>query len=259
MRAEESLFRSFYRAAYARLPTSIRRGLPTPQPEIFGLRGRTLFAIGAIGPSSVPRLLPVLRDRANQIRWIAAAGIGMVGHGLDGPVAALIPLAKDPDPSVRAAAIEALARMGQAKKAAIPVVVDALQHGPSRQVRSAAAWALLGIGPDAAGSVLGAWRGALSDSGPSTRQWAAIGLWRTTGDARSIRLLIQELETATDDETWQRILPVLGQAGGLSKTAVPTIAAKLAKVETTGQPSGDEGLSLLLREVLCQIDPEAVE
>ena len=74
-----------------------------------------------------------------------------------------------------------------------------------------------------------------------------------------VGFFVEVTELLAELETWQRILPVLGQAGGLSKTAVPTIAAKLAKVETTGQPSGDEGLSLLLREVLCQIDPEAVE
>ncbi len=259
MRDEQSLFRCFYRMAYARLPSSIRRGLPNPRPEIFGLRARTLQAIGAIGPSSIPRLVRVLRDRDSQIRWIATAGIGMVGHGLDGPVAALIPLAKDPDQSVRAVAIHSLGRLGPANKAAIPVVVDALQNAPSRQVRSAAAWALLGIAPDAAGSVLGAWRGALADPDPNARQWAAIGLWRDTGDSRMISFLIGELVVAPDDESWQRILPVLGQAGEVAKSAAPIFAAKLAELEKTGSPSPEGDLAVLIREVFCQTDEQAAQ
>jgi HEAT repeats len=259
IRQEHSVFRRFYRGGYSRLPARLQRGLPTPRPETLGLHARTFDAIWTIGPSSVALLLPGLRDWDSQVRCTAAAGIAMVGHGLDGPVPALIPLADDPDQLVRVVAIQALGRMGSARRQAIPTVVRALQHDPDGQVRGAAAWTLLGIGPDANGLVLEALRKALIDPDPSTRQWAAIGLWRFTGDSKMISFLMTELGSIWEEMAWRRILPVLGRAGDLAKPAVPVIQMRLAQLEDDRLTVTEQDTAKLTRDVLCQIDPEAAE
>jgi len=200
-----------------------------------------------------------LSEKDAEVRWLATVSIGMVGYGAEGPVPALIILAKDPNARVRAAALQALGRMGEAKKRAIPVVLNALDQDSDPHVRSAAAWALLGIGTDERGSVLTTLHRALSDVDPSTRQWAATGIWWATHDPSMIEVLIAEFKNTSDVASCRRILPVLGSAGELAKPAVLAIRMKLAKFEKTRPPLGDEDLVPLTRDVLCQIDPEAVE
>jgi HEAT repeat protein len=131
------------------------------------------YALAQIGPrarASVPALAEALTDEHPRVREEAARALGKVGVDARAAAFRLVAALKDRDPAVRAAAAEAavqpligvlqqgdldkrlaaariLGDIGPTAKAAVPVLLEALND---RQVRFAAAEALKRIDPGAA-------------------------------------------------------------------------------------------------------------
>ncbi len=95
---------------------------------------------------AIPPLLTVLRCADDEEARIEAAQL-LGFFALDaGVVAALIDTLQDPDPTLRASAIESLGEIGQVARAATPALVEVLGRAPSPAEREAAAEALGNIG-----------------------------------------------------------------------------------------------------------------
>ncbi|MET9489366.1 fumarate reductase/succinate dehydrogenase flavoprotein subunit [Nocardia sp. NPDC006630] len=131
-------------------------------------------------------LATAAHDENREVRIAAARGLATVGLGGIEAVRALIP---DRDPLVRAAALTALARLGNAEDT--PTLSAALRDS-AWQVREGAARGLPSAGPDLAAEPLQA---ALADVHPDVRKAAVLTLssWPESATARIT------LESALED------------------------------------------------------------
>ncbi|MCU1641377.1 MAG: putative oxidoreductase [Nocardia sp.] len=131
-------------------------------------------------------LATAAHDENREVRIAAARGLATVGLGGIEAVRALIP---DRDPLVRAAALTALSRLGNAEDTA---TLSAALGDSAWQVREGAARGLPSAGPDRAAAPLQA---ALADVHPDVRKAAVLTLstWPESASAR------QTLESALAD------------------------------------------------------------
>ena len=90
-----------------------------------------------------------LRDACFTVRCSAARALGEMGEAARAAVPDLIEALADPEPGVRDAVAAALGALGGTAKLAMPFLAEAL-HDPNRFVRQAAARALEQIDPAAA-------------------------------------------------------------------------------------------------------------
>ncbi|NJP27278.1 fumarate reductase/succinate dehydrogenase flavoprotein subunit [Microbispora sp. SCL1-1] len=128
---------------------------------------------GLVALDDAERVALAAGDRDREVRVWAARGLGVVG--LPAGVPAVARLAADPDPLVRAAALEAFAGLGQALReepglaeAAVRALAD-----PAWQVRVGAARGLAAADPERAGGPLVA---ALADPHLDVRKAAVLSL-----------------------------------------------------------------------------------
>jgi HEAT repeat protein len=122
-----------------------------------GLKGGDVYdreyaatALGCIGPGAkeaVGVLTMALKDREYKVRIAAAVALWRINHD-QVSVSALVKSVKSDDDLERERALEGLAAIGPAAKAATPVLLEALQ-GRDGSVVAGAARALGNIGPDA--------------------------------------------------------------------------------------------------------------
>src|SRR5262249_28756495 len=82
---------------------------------------------------------------------------------------------KSPDPNVASIAAFKLGDIGEAPAVSVPALINALTNGVTSEVRTAAACALLGFGPDARAAVPDLTR-ALSQGDPVLREAAYYSL-----------------------------------------------------------------------------------
>ena len=133
-------------------------------------------ALGQIGPeakAAVPALIEALKDKGNDVRLEAAEALGKIGPEAKAAVPALIEAFKDENRDVRRFAARALERIGSEAKSAVPALSEALKDkDESLSVRMVAAWALMGIGPEAMPALIE----ALKVENRDVRRAAALGL-----------------------------------------------------------------------------------
>jgi HEAT repeat protein len=174
-------------------------------------RATAAFALGDMGSArAVPDLLRGLDDRSRDVRMAAARSLGRIGAteaigplvaaGVDGriprdvanlalldtgvaAVPELVALTQQPEPAVRASAVELIGLLGSASDA--DPILDLLTD-PAASVRVAAAGALGRLG---AGQARDALVRALEDRVPSVRVAAATALGGIGGRQASAALL----------------------------------------------------------------------
>ncbi|HZT83199.1 MAG TPA: HEAT repeat domain-containing protein [Gemmataceae bacterium] len=113
-------------------------------------RFRARWAIANVGAPAIPHLIEALGDENPHVRQEAAAALGgMFGTDRSEAVPALAKLAADPEPEVRAAAVEALACIGPPARAAGPALAKALGDEDVRTRRGASAALVRVLGDDA--------------------------------------------------------------------------------------------------------------
>ncbi|MEV0620117.1 fumarate reductase/succinate dehydrogenase flavoprotein subunit [Nonomuraea sp. NPDC050404] len=139
---------------------------------------------GLVSLDEADLVAPAAADPSREVRVWAAKGLGLIGK----PSAALTTLAGDPDPLVRAAALEASGATGA------PLVDRALPalDDPAWQVRVGAVRCLAAAGQDTASGPL---IGALGDANLDVRKAAVLALTRWAGEAR----VADALTTAQSD------------------------------------------------------------
>lgn len=136
------------------------------------------------GRTSVPVLAEALSDSDPQVRAAAAEALGKIGAPSVAALPELRALVTDADVSVRRAAVEALPNVSR-DTAALPPLTAALADSAA-QVRRAAAFALGALGPLAAPATAPLTR-ALSDSSSAVRAAGALALGQIGPAARESR------------------------------------------------------------------------
>jgi HEAT repeat protein len=163
-------------------------------------RRKAAAALGtyAQNEQTVRALIPALENEDGDVRQFARASLELVCWKIHAKAKAAIPaliqaLASD-EPQIRSWAARALAGIGPDAGAAIPPLLKALQ-GRDEQLRHKSAWALGKIASDGA-TVVPALAAALKDSSRSVRFEAAFALGTIGIGARPA---ISSLQTATQD------------------------------------------------------------
>ena len=96
-------------------------------PEQDSLEETIELALGRIGPAALPSILPLLSDPDPEMRIAAAEVIARIGPEAEGAVPALTALLADEDEDVRRAAARALGEIGPAAASAVPALLESLQ------------------------------------------------------------------------------------------------------------------------------------
>ena len=99
-------------AAERALPTLATSALNDPSPSVRAQAARALGLVGPEAPETVPTLLKVLANRDPSVRRQASETLGLLGPKAKPALPDLDRLsAKDPDPSVRSSALDALEKI----------------------------------------------------------------------------------------------------------------------------------------------------
>ena len=106
------------------------------------INSRALTALVRVKPADArPRLAAAAKNAVWQVRATVAAASGVLGDE-----ATATKLARDPEPNVQTAALDALFRMRSA--AVVPQAIDALKNGSDYQLIRTAAMVLRGLPDD---------------------------------------------------------------------------------------------------------------
>src|SRR5262249_48034669 len=97
---------------------------------------------GARAPNPVADLRKAMKNQDQNARLNAAAGVGRLAQDLTGAVRELVGLLRDGQPTVRAAAAEALGQIGPPARPAYPALREAAQGDARETVRKSAADAM---------------------------------------------------------------------------------------------------------------------
>jgi HEAT repeat protein/lysophospholipase L1-like esterase len=186
--------------------------LPLLREDNAFLRAGAAFALGRIGPAAqsvVPVLIARFDDADGRVRVRARDALETIGVGDE----SLTPLARhvgEADCPGRGLAAEALGRLGQTARAAMPELMAAASD-PRPDVRWRAVWALGRIGPAAAPAV-SLLRAALADPDVGWRAAEALG---GIGPAavEAVPDLVARLADASSNMRW-RSVEALGRIGG---------------------------------------------
>jgi HEAT repeat protein len=153
-------------------------------------------ALGTLGKSAVPELLPLLRDPDPELRALTTEVLGGVGQSPEA-VKGLGAALTDPDVNVQQQAALALARLGPAAAAAVPQLVESLTGAQEAETQALAARALGDIGPAAAVAVPDLTK-RLDDPDPQVRQFAAHALGGIGVQAKAAITRLTELSNDPD-------------------------------------------------------------
>lgn len=92
-------------------PIILRRELNSSQACIRSQAASDIQKIGSLGADSVPRLIELLQDKDDSVRWRSVAALGYIGTWNDEVLEAIYPMTDDPHEIVRYNAIFALGHL----------------------------------------------------------------------------------------------------------------------------------------------------
>ena len=185
------------------------------------VRRKAVLALGRIGPdakAATAGLTELLKD--NDVRWDACDVLRRIGPAA---VPALTTALKDQDENVRSAAAWALGLIGPEAKAAVPALAELIKDD-NKDVRRNAFLALKRIGP----ATMQAFAGLLNDN---DFRRAAVSVLGQMGSAA-----VPALTTAVankDEEVRRTAAEALGLIGPEAKRAVPALAELLQDTDAT--------------------------
>jgi HEAT repeat protein len=110
------------------------------------VRGAGVSALGELGAGGIGPLHGALKHRHADVRAAAVRTVALV-DSLSDPVTTIGPSLADPDATVRAEAVQALGRAGEAARGAADAIKRLAESDPSAEVRAAAAAALERVAP----------------------------------------------------------------------------------------------------------------
>jgi HEAT repeat protein len=222
-------------------------------------RERAALELGVeFGPDAkpaVPHLVKRLFDARATTRAAAAEALGRIGPGARDAAPALLAVLEGDEPAfVQSAACEALGRIEPADKDAASAALKLKLEHPAALVRAHAALALALAADDKSGQDEAA-RG-LTSRVHQVRVTAAEALWRISRDGRAVGLLVRALEESNlsglegDDERYLAAR-ALGRIGADARFAVPEL------LKLINHP--DDSLATAARAALKLIDPDAAK
>lgn len=155
------------------------------------VRWQAAMILGRLAPSagqaSVPPLTEALADREPQVRAAAAEALGKIGRASATALPQVVLLVRDPDATTRLKAVEALPNIARDTSLVDPLVVALSDSAPA--VRRAAAAALGALGTSTSTSIA-ALAQALKDSLAAVRAAAALALAEIGPPARDSRVAL---------------------------------------------------------------------
>jgi HEAT repeat protein len=233
-----------------------RRGTPAQRREVIR------HACAVLEPDADVKLVDAIKDPDPSVREAALEVLpdSAIGIGLDDVVKAVA----DPVRSVRNAAIRALVRLVPERDETIAALVEAL-HAPTPTAESEknafspedAAWALAGIGAKAK-AALPELAKYLNDPNGDMREAVATALWKIDHDTSVVPVLAERLSNASNYQTAVRIMKLLGEIGSPAKIAAPVLRKKIEEPGINFIPSSGEFEQAAL-DALTKIDPLSAE
>jgi HEAT repeat protein len=203
----------------------IRKLVSSPDPTLRLHAAMTLARIDPTEAAPLPILIATLADPSPATRRIATqclARLGPQAHAALDPLLKLV-TAPDPDENVRAAALDAIGRLGpRAASTAVPELTKLLRD---HQLRRAAAESLGRIGP-AASAALPDLAKAISDA-DATWQWTAVRamvLIGGDGARPAVPFLIDRTQKAPRSRELYQLTWLLGLLGPVARDALPALA-----------------------------------
>lgn len=155
------------------------------------VRWQAALILGRLAPSagqaSVPFLTESLSDGEPQVRAAAAEALGRIGQASGSALPQIFLLLRDPDATVRLKAVEALPNVARDTSIIEPLVLALSDSAP--EVRRAAAATLGALGTSTSESIAALAR-ALGDSSPAVRAAAALALAEIGPPARDSRVAL---------------------------------------------------------------------
>jgi HEAT repeat protein len=183
--------------------------------------------LGMIGPESkvtVDKLIPFLSHGNFQLQAITARTLGKIGPGAKNAAPQLIESLKKGNPTIRINSAVALGKIGpEIGEAGFEALLDAIQD-KLHPVRAEAINALGKLG-DLAKRAVPTLRPLMKKPELSVRSEVALAIWKLSGDvASTLPILIAELNEDTDPFV---AAAAIGQMGPAAKDAVPALIAHL--------------------------------
>jgi HEAT repeat protein len=237
-------------------PTTVRTLADVVKTGGGALSEHAAFALQRIGPKAVgawPELTAALRDPNVQLRGRAALALAAIGPGAKEAAPALkSALADNPDPNIRVFLAQALWFVERDPMVALPVLLDVVQDGKLRpDIRSAAVNVLAFMGP-AAKAAQPALARLQDEPDEALRTAVASAVDRigpVTGD--DVPALLKGLDSTnlTHRKAAAQTLAGVAANGEEVKGAVPSLQRAFADT--------DVGLRLAAAEALGAIGPDA--
>ena len=192
--------------------------------------------LSAIGAAAVPALITALEDERENVRASAAYALGEMGPVAAEAVDGLVALLTDESEEIRRHATSALGMIKVPVSKTVPALVRVLEDREDTDLAFFAAQALTRIGPDATEAV-SALREALMSESAYVRGFSSEALSRI-GTAEALQALVPFLRTAR----WFNYV----------KKNVPAFSIELK--EATSAPSDADSLTKLIQEWATQKD-----
>jgi HEAT repeat protein len=211
-----------------------------------------VYALLECGPEGVAALRKLTAYEDPTIRAAAVDAIGSAARKDPGVVADLTGLLKDRDPSIRLRALTALGAAGPNAKSAAPAIAGLLKD-PSPQTRLEAAVALAHIGTtDGRVEALALLRSALTGRVPGTVQTRTIeAVGRLGADAADAVPDLRRFLTGPDDALKMVAAEALGRIGKPAAAAAP----RLTELLRDSQPAVKTHAAVALWRITGEAEP----
>lgn len=192
---------------------------------------RATFALGRIGPASVPTALEFLNDSRDSIRSAGAKVLGWMGADAAAHIDSLLPLLQDESSEVRQYTAEALGLIGQE---AISPLISILKSSENVNARIAATEALAGMQQEAAKTKQLIANTLSGDDVPFplvVSSVKAIGSFRLQSD--EIIQLIEPALASSDESVWEACASALIQSSDRGASAARWLNQELQSEDLT--------------------------
>jgi HEAT repeat protein len=213
----------------------------------------TLDAMANLGEPAVPVLIETLKD--GKSRYWACVVLSEIGTKAQAAVPALTDALKDSQAYVRREALLCLGHIGPAARPATDAIIGLLNNDDQPTVRAAAAFALAKIGPDAGDSAKTALRNAVAGKDEFVH---TVSLWALTRiDPKNEELRSQAVTSLV--KTLKHENPRLRSAAAnaladLNSTASPVLPAFVAALQDQ-----EAAVRAIASEALVHIGEPAIE